>query len=73
MIVFCDLLDLLKRNGWTLYRIRREKLFGGSVLDHIRYNKPITTKTVDTICRLCHVQPGDIMTYVEDPDDQKSE
>lgn len=68
MIVFADIMGLLRANGWTLYRLRKENIFSGGAVEHIRRHEHITTRTVDTICRLCHCQPGDIMKYAEDPE-----
>ena len=32
----------------------------------IRAGKPITTRTIDTICELCRCQPGDLITWAPD-------
>lgn len=66
MIVYSDIIGLLKAHGWSLYRIRQEKMLGGGVIDRLKNNESVTTNTIDTICRLCHCQPGDIMRYEDD-------
>ena len=66
MIVFSDILKLLSENGWSTYRLRRENEIGSGTIDRIRKGQSISTDTVDTICRLCRCQPGDIMSYKED-------
>ena len=71
MIIFGPIMKMLSENGWTSYRIRNEKVLPEGTLSRIRSGKPITTSTIDTICRLCHCQPGDILRYA--PDSRKKE
>lgn len=66
MIVFKGVLARLAAAGWSTYRIRREKVLPESTLTRLRQDQPITTDTIDVICRLCHCQPGDLLEYVED-------
>ena len=63
MIVFADIMQLLARSGWSSYRIRRERVLSEGTMTRIRNGQPITTETIDTICRLCGCQPGDLMEY----------
>lgn len=68
MIVFLDVLTRLSENGWSTYRLVREKVLGNSTISRLRSGQPVTTETIDTICRLCRCQPGDIIRYVPDPE-----
>ena len=65
MIVFKNILRQLSDAGWSSYRLLKEKQLPNSVITRLRHNDPITTNTVDTICRLLHCQPNDIMEYIE--------
>lgn len=67
MILFVDIMQLLADHGYTSYRLRREKLLPEGTLTRLRNGEPITTTTIDTLCRLCACQPGDLMTWAEDP------
>jgi putative transcriptional regulator len=67
LIIFCNVMQLLADHGWTSYRLRRERVLSEGTLSRIRNGQPITTVTVDTICRLCSCQPGDLLHYVPDP------
>ena len=60
-----DVLDALKQNGYSTYRIREEKLIGESTLQKIRQGLPVSLKNIETICGLLHCQPGDIIRYEE--------
>lgn len=68
MIVFVDLLKLLSQNGWSTYRLQKEKQISNGSIIQMRNKKPLSTTTIDTICKLCNCQPGDIMRY--EPDQQ---
>ena len=58
-----DVLDALKQNGYSTYRIREEKLIGESTLQKIRQGLPVSLKNIETICGLLHCQPGDIIRF----------
>lgn len=66
MIVYKDILLQLKNAGYNTTTIMREKLLSQATVDAIRHNRPITLKSIDTICHLLHCQPNDIIEYVED-------
>ena len=64
--VYTNIIQKLKEAGYTTYRLQREKLIGQSTMTKIRNGEPISTKTIDTICRLAGCQPGDIIKYVNE-------
>ena len=67
MIKYDKLFDLLKENGYTTYRIRKEKILGESVMTKLRNGTGgLDYRSVDKLCRLFNCQPNDIMEYVED-------
>ncbi|OUO73065.1 helix-turn-helix domain-containing protein [Anaeromassilibacillus sp. An250] len=35
-------------------------------LQGIRHDQPITTKTLDRLCRMSECQPGELVEYLED-------
>ncbi len=69
MIVFHDILQRLSESGYNSYRIRREKLLPEGTMTRLRNGAPITTITIDTICRLCQCQPADLITWQPDPEE----
>ena len=71
MIVYDDILRRLADSGWSTYRLINEQMFGNSTITRLRNGSPINTTTIDTICRLCGCQPGDIMHYEPDPDERR--
>ena len=66
MIVYNDILGKLKESGYTTYRIKKEKILPGSVVQRLRSGKPITTDTIDVICNLLDCQPGDLISFKKD-------
>lgn len=71
MIVFGPIMQMLTEHGYSSYRLRKERLLPEGTLSRIRNGEPINTTTLDTICRLCNCQPGDILSYVPDPKERE--
>ncbi|MBA4688607.1 MAG: helix-turn-helix transcriptional regulator [Candidatus Galacturonibacter soehngenii] len=71
-IVYNKLFKLLEENGWTTYKIRKEKLIGQGTLTALK-NKTggLDSKTISRLCEMLDCQPGDIMEYVKDDEIQK--
>lgn len=64
-----DILAALKEKGYSSYRIRKEKLFGEAQLQKLRSNELVSKETLNTLCKLLNVQPGEILKYI--PDDSE--
>lgn len=73
MIVYHDILRMLSDNGWSARRLQRERLISNGTIIQIRAGRAITTTTIDTICRLCSCQPGDLMSWVPDEECEKEQ
>lgn len=70
MLVYkLDILAALKNNGYTTYRIKKEKILSESTLQKFRHKEGISWSNLDTLCSLLQCQPGDIIAYI--PDDQQ--
>lgn len=67
LIYKINVLKELKEAGYNTTRIRREKIISEASLQHIRDNEMIAMKTLDTLCRILDMQPGNIIKFVEDP------
>ncbi|MCM1132641.1 MAG: helix-turn-helix transcriptional regulator [Ruminococcus flavefaciens] len=59
-----DVLAKLKENGYSSYRIRKEKLLSESTLQKLRDGKPISWENIETLCKLMNCQPGDLLIYI---------
>lgn len=61
-----DVLDRLNQQGYTTYKLRKDKIMGERTIQQLRHGQLVSWLTLDTICKLLHCQPGDILQYVED-------
>lgn len=67
MLVYkIDVLSSLKEAGYTTTKLRKEKLLNESAIQYIREGKPVGARTLDNICMLLDMQPGNIIKYVEE-------
>ena len=58
-----DVLEALKKAGYTTYRLRNEKIMGERVIQQLRQQELVSWKTIETICSLLGCQPGDLVEY----------
>ena len=61
-----DILDELKKAGYTTYKIRKEKIMGEGVLQRIRNGGVPEVIVIDKLCKLLNCKVEDIIEYVED-------
>ena len=59
-----NVLDLLRENGYSTYRIRKEKIFSESSVQNFRQSKPASWHDLETICRLTNKQPGKLIEFI---------
>ena len=64
-----DILDALKKVGFTTYKIRKDKIIGEAQMQKIRTGEIASKETLNTICRLLDCQPGDILEYIPDKEE----
>ena len=56
-----DVLEELKGKGYTSYKLRKDKIMGEAQIQKIRQGE-----TLNTICKLLQIQPGDLLEYIDD-------
>ena len=61
-----DIMQRLKEAGYSSTTLRREKIFGESVMQAFRSGEIFPNKSLDRLCELLQCQPGDILEYVPD-------
>lgn len=67
MLVYkINVLEAIKEAGYTTTRIRRERIISEGSLTRIRAGKMVSIETLEVICRILDMQPGNIIKYVED-------
>lgn len=60
-----DILEKLKENGYSTYKLRKDKIIGEAQIQKIRNGDIASKETLNTICELLNCQPGDILEYVK--------
>ena len=66
MLVYkIDVLGTLKESGYNSTRILKENLISQSAVQKIRKNEMVGIKTIEKLCKLLDMQPGNIIIYVE--------
>lgn len=66
-----DVLQALKNAGFNTSRIRKEKLLAESTLQKLRCGEMVAMSNIDIICKLLRCQPGDILVYMQEADDEQ--
>lgn len=61
-----NILAALKERGYNTKKLRNERILSESAAQSLRENKPISFSSLDRICQLLELQPGDIIEFVAD-------
>ena len=64
-----NVLESLKESGYTTTRLRKEKLLGENAIQSLRRGEMIGMITLEKICAMLDMQPGNIIKYVEDAEE----
>lgn len=66
MITYKPLYETMKKKGVSTYKLINEFNISRSLLDRLKHNKPITTVTINDLCKFLDCKVEDILEYVED-------
>lgn len=62
-----NILEELKKAGYSSYRMRQERTLAESTLQRLRTgDTAINLSSLEPVCRILHCQPGDLVEWVED-------
>lgn len=61
-----DVMEALKKAGYTTYSLRKKKLLSESTVQKLREGRMVALENIDAFCRLLECQPGDLLQYVPD-------
>ena len=70
MVVYTPFWDTLKTSGESTYTLIKKHHISSSTIDKLRKNKPITTTTINDLCRILNCKVENIMLYIPCEDDQ---
>ncbi|MBE6757303.1 MAG: helix-turn-helix transcriptional regulator [Ruminococcaceae bacterium] len=66
MISYEPLYRTMKEKNISTYRLIKEYKISRSLLDRLKHNKPISTVTLNDLCRILHCRVEDVLVYVEE-------
>ncbi len=66
-----DVIAALKEAGYSSTRIRKEKLIGEATMQRLRHKQSVSYDVLAKLCELLNCQPGDILEYVEEQQNQE--
>lgn len=58
-----DVIQELQNRGYSTYRIRQEKIINESALQALRTGDMIGIRTLEKLCAVLQLQPGDIIEF----------
>lgn len=60
-----DVIETLKESGYNSTRILKENVLSQSAMQKLRNGEMVGIKTLEQLCRILDMQPGNIIKYVE--------
>ena len=66
MISYTPLYETLKSKGISTYKLVNQFGVSRSLLDRLKHNKPISTVTLNDLCRFLDCKVEDILVYIKD-------
>jgi DNA-binding Xre family transcriptional regulator len=61
-----DVLETLKESGYNSTRILKEGTISQAAMQKLRNNEMVGIKTLEKLCEVLDMQPGNIIKYVEE-------
>ena len=68
MISFTPFYKTMKEKGLSTYKLINQYGVSRSLLDRIRHNKPLSTVTIDDLCKILSCNVEDIAVFIPDED-----
>lgn len=66
MIIYEPLYETMKTKGISTYKLVNTYGMSRSLLDRLKHNKPISTVTLNDLCKILDCEVQDILKYVRD-------
>ena len=65
MIVYDPLWKTMKEKGFTTYTLREKHGMSNSTVQRLKKNMPVSTYTLDTLCRLLDCKLAEVAEYAK--------
>lgn len=72
MITYYKLLDILNRRGMTKEQLKNAAGLSSATMTKISKGESVTLKTINAICNVLRMQPGDLLEWVPDDETTKN-
>lgn len=59
-----NVIETLKESGYNSTRILKENIISQSAMQKLRNNEMVGIKTLEQLCEILDMQPGNIIKYV---------
>jgi DNA-binding Xre family transcriptional regulator len=69
MISYNNLWNVMKQRGITQYMLIKKYHISPGQITRLKRNESVSTHTIDVFCRILKCNVGDIMEYIEDPNE----
>lgn len=69
MISYKPLYETLKRKGISTYKLINTYGLSRSLIDRLKHDKPITTVTINDLCKILDCEVKDILTFEKEQND----
>ena len=69
MISFEPFYRTLKQKNISTYKLINQFGISRSLLDRLKHNKPISTVTINDLCRFLDCRVEDILVYIDDSEE----
>ncbi len=60
----------LKSRGMSTYKLINQFGISRSLLDRLKHNKPISTVTVDDLCKILSCRVEDVLIFIPDSEEE---
>ncbi len=70
MIVYTPFWKTIEKKGITTYALIKKYKISSSTVSRLRHNKPLSTVTLNDLCRILNCKVQDILLYDENSEDQ---
>ncbi|MBQ6786481.1 MAG: helix-turn-helix transcriptional regulator [Lachnospiraceae bacterium] len=71
MIDYSPFFDTLKQKNESTYTMIHKYNISSSLINRLRNNKPISTTTLNDLCRILNCNVEEILIYIPNEEDQK--
>lgn len=66
MITYKPFYETLQLKGISTYKLINEYKISGSLINRLKHNKPITTVTINDLCKILDCKVENIVEYIKE-------